>query len=321
MKENSFAIGCLVQWYEIEIYEEYLNSLILSIGNKKKRVHIDMCLVINQELEKISDDKDMSNDILSKFLKITNEYKQQGFNIKYSITDKLVTIADYRRGFNEIYCEIVDVLVWGETDMLVPKQMFDSLDILHQNIDTPKYLATFGICKMWDKSWELLEHPDFTDKPFIENDYDNWWSLKYTMSADEMNKINDKYSDLGVVISPSHKFNGCGLVISSEVIKAGVNIPKSVFFVHEDTSFMLMTNKVLGNIPQYVIKNILVVHNRNHPKKRMYIKGERKDGSMNQKRRSNEWYVNANKMSEKNCYNLFNPNYKAYTWKDVWNIV
>jgi hypothetical protein len=50
----------------------------------------------------------------------------------------------------------------------------------------------------------------------------------------------------------------------------------------------------------------------------MYIKGERKDGTMNEKRRSNDWYTKANKMSEQNCYNIFNPNYKSFTWKDVW---
>jgi hypothetical protein len=138
------------------------------------------------------------------------------------------------------------------------------------------------------------------------------------MSKKEMNEINSKTEDLDVRILPQHKFNGCGLVISSEVIKAGVNIPKSVFFVHEDTAFMQMTNKVLGNIPQYIIKNILLVHNRNHPKKRMHVKGERKDGTMNQKRRSNDWYVKAHKMSEQNCYNIFNPNYKSFTWEDVW---
>ena len=71
-------------------------------------------------------------------------------------------------------------------------------------------------------------------------------------------------------------------------------------------------------IPQYVVKNILLVHNRNHPKKRMYVVGEREDGTMNEKRRSNSWYVNANHMSEQNCYNIFNPNYKSFTWEDVW---
>ena len=142
--------------------------------------------------------------------------------------------------------------------------------------------------------------------------------IRNKMSLEEMYKINDKVEDIDLRVTDRLKFNGCGLVISSEVIKSGVNIPKSVFFVHEDTAFMLMTQKILGNIPQYIIKNILLVHNRNHPNKRMYIKDERKDGTMNEKRRSNEWYVKANKMSEQNCYNVFNPNYKSFTWKDIW---
>jgi hypothetical protein len=134
-----------------------------------------------------------------------------------------------------------------------------------------------------------------------------------------MNKINDKTDELDVQILSPHKFNGCGLVISSEVIKAGVNIPKSVFFVHEDSAFMYMTNKLLGNIPQYVIKNILLVHNRKHPKKRMYIKGEEgidktNPGAM---REVHTWYKKANKMCEQNYINMFNPNYKSFTWKDV----
>jgi hypothetical protein len=86
--------------------------------------------------------------------------------------------------------------------------------------------------------------------------------------------------------------------------------------VHEDTSFQLVLDKILPGIPQYIIKNILLVHNRNHPNKRTNVRGESGD-TLNKKRRSNEWYVRANKMSEENCYNLFNPNYKAYTWEDV----
>ena len=48
------------------------------------------------------------------------------------------------------------------------------------------------------------------------------------------------------------------------------------------------------------------------------VKDERLDGTMNEKRRSNNWYVLGNEMSEKNCYNSLNPNYKAFTWDDVW---
>ncbi len=322
--KTKFAIGCLIQWYECDIIGEYLSSLKKSIDAYDGEVLVDFTITTNQTLEKCVDEN-IFKQCIRKIERsiLDNNFSQYKVlpDVKGIETSELITIADYRRKFNTKYCNKADVLMWGESDALIPKQTFNILNNLHQlslNNNNPKYLAFFGTCKMWDQSWEILEHPDFTIKPFIENDYDNWWSLKYTMTEEEMNQINNKTEDLQVSIAPQHKFNGCGLVISSEVIKAGVNIPQSVFFVHEDTAFMHMTNKVLGNIPQYIIKNILLVHNRNHPKKRMYIKGERKDGTMNEKRRSNEWYVKANKMSEQNCYNIFNPQYKSYNWKDVW---
>ena len=316
--KTKFAIGCLVQWYECDIIEEYLDSLKDAIDAYDGEVIVDFHISKNQDLEKCISDEQFQkcvDKILSEF---DNVYNYVSTVNGIDETD-LVTIADYRREFNSRYCEHADVLMWGESDALLPKQTFTILDNLHkmslQN-NNPKYLAFFGTCKMWDSTWKSLEHPEFTDKPFIANDYDNWWSLKYTMTKDEMNKINNKIEELDVKILPQHKFNGCGLVISSEVIKSGVNIPKSVFFVHEDSAFMYMTNKILGNIPQYVIKNILLVHNRNHPNKRNYIKGET-GNTMNKKRRSNEWYIKANKMCEQNYINLFNPNYKSWTWNDV----
>ncbi len=307
--KTKFAIGCLVQWYESEIINEYIQTLTKSIKNYDGEVVVDITVCVNQELEKATSLEKLKECIR----KINKDTKPYRINIEYQI----YTIADYRRKFNDKYCNEVDVLIWGESDMLVPSQMFTILDGLHKQSPVSKYVATFGICKMWDDTWKALEHPDFTDKPFIENDYENYWSVKYTMSATEMEEINGRTIQPEVNIMPQHKFNGCGLVISSEVIKAGVNIPKSVFFVHEDTAFMLMTQKILGNIPQYVIKNILAVHNRNHPLKRSNIIGEVGD-TLNKKRRSNSWYVKANKMSEENCYNIFNTQYKSHKWEDVW---
>ncbi len=318
--KTKFAIGCLVQWYECDIIEEYIDSLRDAINAYSGEVLVDFIICLNQDLEQC-----INNEQLEKCrLKILNIITTE-LNSKVNVVNNLYTIADYRREFNDNYCGKCDVLMWGESDSLLPKQTFNILNNLHiqstQN-KNPKYLSFFGTCKMWDSTWLPLEHPDFTDKPFYDKPEqfkpNHWWSLRYTMTKNEMNKINNKTDELDVRIIPQHKFNGCGLVISSEVIRAGVNIPKSVFFVHEDSAFMYMTNKVLGNIPQYVIKNILLVHNRNHPKKRMYIKDERKDGTMNEKRRSNSWYVRANSMSEQNYVNLFNPNYKSFKWEDVW---
>lgn len=319
------SIGCLVQWYECELLHEYIHSLNDAVSYYDGEVIIDILVSLNDTLETPNYSQMGCNNLESfytkKFLPIYNDLMLSNINndrviINWNKTTKLISIADYRRNFNEEYCEKSDVLVWGETDQLFPLQGFELISNLHQNVRVVKYIGFFGCCKMWDDSWKPIEHTDFTDKPFIVNDYDNWWSVKYTMTKDEMNQINDKVEHPNVIILDKHKFNGCGLVISSEVIKAGVNIPKSVFFVHEDTAFQLMIQKVLGNIPQYVFKNILLVHNRNHPNKRCYVLGEAGE-TLNQKRRSNEWYVKANKMSESNCYNLFNPNYKSFTWNDV----
>ena len=327
---NKFAIGCLVQWYEVEIVEEYLHSLRNSIENieNKENIIVDLFFNMTTSLEDIDTEQYDMRDIGARFKKIEEDLLSFGVNLHTKTLggmmlherDEIYTIADYRREFNDKYCTQVDVLMWGETDALLPKQTFEILDNIHTQVKdkTPKYVSFFGTCKMWDESWKVIEHTDFTDKPFIPNDYDNWWSLKYTMSIDEMNKINEKVNELDVRVLNQFKFNGCGLVISSEVVKAGVNIPRSVFFVHEDTAFQNMMIRLFGNtVPQYLIKNILLVHNRNHPKKRMYVKGERKDGTMNDKRRSNEWYVNGNKMSEYNTHNIFNQS-KTYSWKDVW---
>lgn len=319
---TKFAIGCLVQWYEVSIIEEYISSIRAAIeAYDKSKVKIDFSLITNQKLEKF-DGKDYEFEwTLSKIITSFEYMKRDGYDVSITTHSDLYSIADYRRDFNERYCEEVDVLVWGESDMLAPKQMFVILDSLHQQVSnqTPKYLSFFGGCKMWDNSWKLLEHPKFTDKPFIEGDTENWWSLRYTMSEAEMDSINEETESPEVIVLPQHKFNGCGLVISSEVIKSGANIPKGMFFVHEDTAFMVMTQRLLGNIPQYVIRNILLVHNRKHHSKRKNVLGEagidpRNTGLL---REQHDWYKRAYQASSENLANLFNPSYKFKGWKDV----
>jgi hypothetical protein len=311
--KTKFAIGCLVQWYECDIIGEYVDSLKDAIKNYGGEVEVDFTIISNEDLEKCINEE-QKNQCIKKIESILLDFK----NVR--IIQKLYTIANYRRDFNEQYCDDVDVLIWGETDMIAPRQMFVSLDMLHQSLEVKKYIATFSICKMWDDSWKQLEHPEFTNKPFIHGDGENWWQLRYTMTKDEMNTFNDKVEDLNVQVISPHKYNGCGLVITSEVIRSGVNIPRSCFFIKEDTAFMMMTQRVLGQIPQYHFKNILMVHNRKHPNKRMYIQGEDTE-YIDDQRKENEWYTIANQMCEQNNANLFNTNYKSYKWEDVWNSI
>ena len=334
---NKIAIGCLVQFYEIEIIQDYLKSVKYALDGieNKKSVIIDVYFNMNQGLEKVDTNKtnigklrDTFREICLSVFNYDHHYDDCGEEdydfrlVEHAIDgrDNIYTIADYRREFNEKYCDEVDILMWGESDSLIPRQTFEILDNLHNAAkeSTPKYVGFFSTCKMWDDTWKVLEHPDFTDKPFIEMDTKNWWSLRYNMSQEEMDKINDKVEDLDIQVTQNLKFNGCGLIISSDVIKSGCNIPRSVFFVHEDTAFM---NNCLihfrNQLPQYIIKNVLLVHNRKLPNKRMYIKGQDvQDGNMTEMRRKQYWFKNADKMSQRNAFNLTEQGY-TYTWDDV----
>ena len=328
--KNTFAIGCLIQWYEIEMIEEYLQSVKNAVDmiDNKENIIIDLYFNCSQMLEKI----DKSQMDISKIKEKYNDMIHDMFgHIDYGqynirpfmneVSNIFYTIADYRRDFNDKYCREVDVLMWGESDSLIPRQTFQILDNLHSSVkqNTPKYVTFFGTCKMWDDSWLPIEHNEFTDKLFVDGDTENWWSLRYNMTIDEMNKFNDKVEDLDIRSLNQYKFNGCGLVISSDLVKSGVNIPKSSFFIHEDTAFMFQLQRMFqGQIPQYIVKNILLVHNRKHLKKRSYILGELKTDDVSGGRLRHNWYKKASDMSHHNCYNMFNQS-KTYTWEDVFN--
>ena len=66
---NTFAIGCLVQWYEIEMVEQYIISVKKAVEHidNEENIMVDFLLVTNQELEKINDDitmEDIENNLL-----------------------------------------------------------------------------------------------------------------------------------------------------------------------------------------------------------------------------------------------------------------
>ena len=324
--DTKIAIGCIVQWYEVEMYEEYLDSVINAIKfvDNKDKVIVDICFYLSQNLEEIDTSLITMDKIKETFKKSEKKLLDNDINcvVNYYEDEKIFSISDYRREFNSKYCEIADVLMWGESDSLIPRQTFDILDSLHiNNVNNGvyKYLGFFGTNKMWDDSWKAIEHTDFTDKPFIHEDNDNWWSINYITTLDEVNKINDKVEELDVRVVNPYKFNGCGLVISSDVIKAGVNIPKSIMLVHEDTAFQNSLIRFFGDsVPQFIIKNIFLAHNRKNPNKRMYVIDEDKIDDLLEKRKSNHWYKRVWDLDHQQAHDMFSQN-KIYTWEEVLN--
>ena len=302
-------------FYEIEMVEEYLKSVHLALQDidNKENVKVEMMWNMSQYFEECESGEKLF-EIRQRINDLENDY---GFtSLFYERNDKPYTMADYRRELNN-KCDDFDYVIWGESDCLMPRQMFGVLEQLkhYANEDgINRFITTFGIRKMWDDSWKVLEHPKFTDKPYYDMDTEedkrkaesSPWSIRYTMSQEEMDEVNSETKELDVQMIKYPKFDGSGLVISSDLLRSGANIPPAVYMNGDDSAFLESCRLHMGeNYRQFVIKNILKVHNRNHPKKRNYVKGEDQSKNTHFKRSTRNWYKEFNEVSKGNLNKLF----------------
>ena len=79
---NKFAIGCLIQWYEVEIFEEYIESVIQSLNSieNKENVIVDICFNIAQNLEEIDKEKMELVEIFQRFIEVRRKLTELHIN-------------------------------------------------------------------------------------------------------------------------------------------------------------------------------------------------------------------------------------------------
>jgi len=316
--KNKYIVGTHIMFYEIEMVLEHIQSLINAVNTveNKENITIDLFYNISQYFEKIDRNTVSKEMLIEKFMLLVDLVEKTGCNVTYKIyedNDVPITMVDYRRDLNYYGCVNNDYVIWGESHALLPKEAFSSLETMkeyaNQN-DIHRYVVTFALRKMWDSSWKTLEHNDFTNAPFYELDnpkaLTEQSSIRYTMSIDEMNEINERGDELDVRVLNSPQFDGSILVLSSDLLKNGVNIPRCILgHAVDDTSMMYSCKQIMGDsYVQFVIKNILKVHNRNHPDKRNYCLQMEGDRICTQEKGPNQrgnWYENLKNLAN---YNL-----------------
>ena len=327
--DNKYIIGTHIMFYEIEMVPEFIQSLLNATKDveNKNNITVDLFFNLSEFFEKVDTTQQDHHQLLNKFMIEKDKCIQQGLNVKFKIyqDDKLYTIGDYRRDLNYHNCNEHDFIIWGESDCLVPKEIFNTLENIssyaNQN-NINRYITTFATRKMWDESWSVLEHVDFEKNKFYDMKDEGWKtdksSIWYTMTIEEMNKINSKSNELDIRILNEPKFDGSLLVISSDLIKSGVNIPHACYACGEDASFEKMCKIIMGKAyVQFVVKNILKVHNRVHPLKREYVQGEKNFANVKQKRKSNSRWQNFHQICEHNLYVLGTNQTKFKTVEEI----
>ena len=331
MKLNKkYIIGTRVMFYEIEMISEFVESIYNSVNevDNKENITIDFLFNFSEYFEKIDTNQISINEMKSRFIEQVEILRSTGINVRYNFyenNNEIYTIGSYRRDLNYKNCNDYDFIVWGESDCLVPKEFFLSLESIsnysEQN-NIHRYVTTFATRKMWDESWSILEHNDFKNSRFYDMKEEGWKadksSIWYTMSIGEMDEINQKSDELDIRVSNEPKFDGSLLVISSDLIRSGIHIPHSCYACGEDASFEKMCKIIMGkSYVQFIVKNILKVHNRVHPMKREYVLGEKDFENVKQKRKSNSKWQNFHKICEHNLYSLGENQSKFKSVKDL----
>lgn len=308
--KNKYVVGCLVQAYEMEMLPEYIESCkgFLEGIENPENVEFHFCINSQEYYEKYV--PEFVQNGISTIYDLTEEFFIRGSSviIDGKETDEdFYNIADYRRELNDRYCSKVDFVLWGETDSLWPKQTLYLIEELSsQQSFLPKCVISFATRVNWDSSWDKIRHPKWKDVKFVDNDeftLANEASEKSYMTYARMNEINDVENiEIETFLEP--KADGSCLIISSELIKSGVNIPRALIMSGEDESFLRMAKIVMGNkFIQYHFKDILRVHNRRHPRKRIGILNENNPRGFCDDRKGT-WWKELEKKSKENLENL-----------------
>lgn len=312
-------------FYEIKIYKEYIDGLInlLETVDNKENVYLDLCFNISEKIEKIDTDKISKEELLKLFKEGIARLKDINIpNIKWKIItpeDDFYFHADYRRDLNYYYCKKVDYIMHGETDSFFPKEALQALESLSEYTNANnihRYIVCFADRKMWDPSWDPTVHPKYIDHVFEDgpDSHLNPNQAKSRMSIEEMNKINSEIEDFDFTYINEPKIDGSCLVLSADLVKFGVNVPPCLIY-NDDHGLSIMSGKLLGkNYIQFVCKNLLKVHARRHPEKRLYVLNEDNPYSLGKKI---DIFEEFRRLSDANIQTLASnaPN-KFYEYKD-----
>lgn len=260
-----------IMWYESEMVWETLDSIQDALQHSMVPVQFQFCLNAQTYLEEPL--VGTSDDMFREF--INHPLMNKAELIYKTNDDAFYNIGDWRR---DVYDPTAKYTVWGETDCLLPEDFFYILSQVQ--IDSP-HLLTFASRKMWDNSWDCVEHeyvegfkripgnPYTAPKPYNSDD---------VITQQQLNVFNEQYEDIILRQLDTCKIDGSLLCLSN-----GLPTPfiaPDMHFVREDTC--AEQTFIRYNIPQYVVKNRMKGHNYGHPKKRTNTSATRTDTTYTQ---------------------------------------
>lgn len=266
MEKPTILFQMHIMWYESEMLNETLDSVLNAIQSSKSNIHLKFCLNSQTYIE--SPISGSSDEMFNLFINHKIFELDNVEVIRKTNDDPFYNIGDWRR---EMYNSEYKYVVWGESDALVPIDYFWVLDNLH--IDEP-HIVSLSSRKMWDYTWRSVEHELVRDIYFdnVAEKLGLFGCGSY-ITSDQVNSFNRLLSKINLVKLKTPKIDGSLLALSANLPTPFI-APKQ-HFINEDTCASAFFS--IHGIPQFNISTRIKGHNYNHPRKRTNTEATRND--------------------------------------------
>ena len=271
------AFNLHIMWYEYMLVTECLDSLQNALQFAEEEVEVHICINNQTYLE----EPEYIPDTMKAFSAVRRHplFKEGKITevVLKSDEDPFYNIADWRR---EKYFPEAEYTVWGETDTIMPRELFSILE----NIPIDQnHVISFASRPMWDNSWDDVTHdalqgyskpckcPADNHKADCIELLEAPWKYKDIITQEELDKFNEGRAITITQVLP--KVDGSLLCLSGNLPTPF--LPADMHFVREDTCFERYMVK--RGIPHLCITSILKGHNYKHPNKRVGTKATRDD--------------------------------------------
>lgn len=249
-----------IMWYELEMVPDTLDSFYRA--QQLSNIPVDVAVCFNKQtyLEQPIDDFNDKFDMLAQHPAL-----QSATIVEKTDRDLFYNVGDWRR---EVRTKD-GYTIWGESDTLVPYPYFLLLEQIwnvREQLNIP-HVVSLASRKMWDNSWESVEHPNIRGHNIYSNgksDAPYPLGHDHTITQEELDNFNANYmEDVGLTIVNPPKIDGSMLALHPDVPQI---IADDISMVSEDYCAQ-MALTILG-IPQYHLSNIIKGHNYHRPDKR-----------------------------------------------------
>ena len=244
--------------FHIDMVEKTIMQLkrASNYANTKKYLCLDIVLDVsdeNFEWDKCSIPKQF---FIDKF-KYLEKYCDFCLEVNFRIDDTLKSSGAHQRQILEENNGEYN-LIWLDPDIYFPVEIFYVLENIIPVIEKSKstYMITPQVAKFWDPSWNIISNEKYVNSSIKFDDIN-----VYELDTCDVENVE-------LIKNYNHKFAGGWFNFHSKELTKLMKLPENIGIFHHIDMFQQEKFKILNkkgyDIPQYIIKNCVILEDRKY---------------------------------------------------------